>query len=299
MGIRPQFKRVKAYLKSYTRGFDDEEYQRKLSRLQRYATEGEGFAFAPGVVPGQPLLYGFSPAFLDLVGVYWVTRWFAVQGALVGAPDWYPQWQRSAAYGYWAYRMDLERRTQSTSLKNILCSAANCLVLGWQDWAIDLAHRVYLGLDEPRVFFEYSDLRHPRTHIFVLRLFADWQGWPQREWKKWAFDEPIYNALLAQWRTPDADALNPLLVAACDRHTHESRFGGSTVYDIDNDGFWYDPFEVLTVIKLRQLHGLANPVVDHLLMTTPLGKLPEPAPLYNDALLEGVLARVRLTLPEF
>jgi hypothetical protein len=31
MGIRPQFKRVKAYMKAYTRGFDDPEYERKLA----------------------------------------------------------------------------------------------------------------------------------------------------------------------------------------------------------------------------------------------------------------------------
>jgi hypothetical protein len=299
MGIRPQFKRIKAYLKSYTRGFDEDEYQRKLAHLQRYAAEGEGFVCGPGALPGQPLRFDFSYAFLELVGVYWVTRWFAVQGALGGAGDWYPQWQRSAAYGYWAYRMDLERRTQATSLKNILFNAANCLVLGWQDWAVDLARRVYRSLDHTRFFFDYSQLRHPRTQVFVLRLIADWQGWPHREWEKWAFDEPIFNALIDHWRTPDADALKPLLLAACDRHTHESRFSSSTVYDIDVDGFWYDPFEVLTVMKLRQLQGLENPTLEHVLMDTPLGKLPAPVPPYSDALLDGVLARIRLTRADF
>jgi hypothetical protein len=53
------------------------------------------------------------------------------------------------------------------------------------------------------------------------------------------------------------------------------------------------------VLKLRQLHGLENPVLDHLLMNTPLGKLPDPAPLYTDELLEGVIARVRMTYPDF
>jgi hypothetical protein len=43
MGIRPQFKRIKPYLKSYVRGFDDEQYQDKIANLQRYAREGRAF----------------------------------------------------------------------------------------------------------------------------------------------------------------------------------------------------------------------------------------------------------------
>jgi len=70
-------------------------------------------------------------------------------------------------------------------------------------------------------------------------------------------------------------------------------------YDIHNDGFWYDPFEVLAVMKLRQLHGLENPVLEHLLLDTPLGKLPAPVPPYSEPLLDEVLARVRLTHTDY
>jgi hypothetical protein len=52
-------------------------------------------------------------------------------------------------------------------------------------------------------------------------------------------------------------------------------------------------------MKLRQLEGLQNPVIDHVLMETPLGKLPPPVPAFSDSLLDGVLARVRLTRPDF
>jgi hypothetical protein len=298
MGIRPQFKRVKAYMKAYTRGFDDPEYERKLANLQRYAAEGAGFVYSE--YGGIKLEFDLPAAFLEMIGVYWVARWQAVQGALGGAPDWPAPWQRSAAYGYWAQRMDLEKQRGPRFLKNMVGILADCLVLGWQDWAIDLAQRIYRGLDHEDIFVDAHERAHPRTQIFVLRLIADWQGWPQRDWQKWALDEPIFNALIQHWRTPDANALKPLLIAACDRHTHESRSNsGSTEYDIDVDGFWYDPFEVLTVMKLRQLQGLENPVIDHMLMDTPLGKLPEPIPHYSDALLEGVIARVRATHPGF
>ena len=133
MGIRPQFKRIKPYLKSYTRGFDEPNYQSKLANLQRYAAEGEGFAY--GAYKGEPIRFTYSAAFLETIGVYWVARWLAVQGALGGTVDWYAQWQRSAAYGYWGYRMDLEKDRDRVprSFVNMVVSVADCLVLGWQD----------------------------------------------------------------------------------------------------------------------------------------------------------------------
>lgn len=297
MGVRPQFKRIKPYLKSYTRGFDEPEYQGKLANLQRYAVEGPGFVYDEN--EGDPLEFGFGDATREMAGAHWVMRWFAVQEALGGGAHWYTQWQRSAAYGCWAYRMQFAQEGAVRSLKNIVYNVADCLILGWQDWAIDLARRVYRGLDQESFFFDDDEQIHPRTQAFVLRLIADWQGWPRRDWQKWVFDEPIFNALIEHWRTPDPNALQPLLIAACDRHTHESKPGGSASGDdISNDAFWYDPFEVLAVMKLRQLQGLQNPVLDHMLMNTVLGKLPEPVVPYSDALLEGVIARARLTYPD-
>lgn len=297
MGVRPQFKRIQPYLESYKRGFDEPEYQRKLANLQRYAAQGAGFVYDE--YEGDPLVFDFYTAFLELIGAYWVTRWLAVQGALGGTADWYSQRQRSTAYGYWAYRMEFAQEGAVRTFRNIAYNIANCLVLGWQDWAIDLARRVHRGLDQESFFFDDDDQIHPRTQAFVLRLIADWQGWPQRDWRQWVFDEPIFNALIEHWRTPDPNALRPLLIAACDRHTHESKPGGSASGDdISNAAFWYDPFEVLAVMRLRQLQGLPNPVVDHLLMNTVLGKLPEPVAPYNDTLLEGVVARARLAHPD-
>jgi hypothetical protein len=301
LGVRPQFKRIPAYLKSYIRGFDDAELQRKLDNLQRYAAEGAGFAIGKSTFfPGEFVKFGYSTAYLEMIGIYWTARWAAVQDALKGVPDWSAQRQRSAAYGYWACRMEFKKRAGPWMARNMLYVVADCLVLGWQEQAIDLAQRVYRALDIVDFFTDYDDSWHPRTQFFVLRLIAAWQGWPQRNWHKWVLDEPLFNALLAHWQTPDASALQPLLLAACDRHTHQSRSNtGSTSYDIDADAYWYDPFEVLTVMKLRQLHRLENPVVDHPLMKTPLGQLREPVPPYSDALLEGVIARVRSTYPDF
>ena len=52
---------------------------------------------------------------------------------------------------------------------------ADCLVLGWQDWPIDLAQRIYRGLDRQDLFVDADASSHPRTQAFVLRLLANWQ----------------------------------------------------------------------------------------------------------------------------
>jgi hypothetical protein len=59
-------------------------------------------------------------------------------------------------------------------------------------------------------------------------------------------------------------------------------------------GATYYPFEILAVLRLRVLHGLKNPPLDHPLMSTPLGALPEVTEPYTDELLENVLKQARL-----
>jgi hypothetical protein len=71
--------------------------------------------------------------------------------------------------------------------------------------------------------------------------------------------ETLFAALLAQWQTPDADALAPLLLAACDRHTHQA----SKTDEPLKSGDTYYPFEVLAVLRLRLQRGLTNPLLEH------------------------------------
>jgi hypothetical protein len=298
MGIRPQFQRVKPYLKSYICGFDDQEYQGMVEKLSRYIAEGE-FDYVPEIDPfglGEEH-YDVYPAFHDLVGIYWTLRWRAVQAALGEEDDWQNQWQRSVAYGNMAYRVT--KHSGNMLLEGMTGNIADCLVLGWQERGIELAKLTNWGLENNRISDSGKDY-HYRTAYFVLRVIADQQGWPEKKWPDWALDEPLFNALIEHWRTPNPDDIAPLLLALCDRHTHESQRGnGSNSYDIETIGFWYDPYEILLVMKLRQMEGLENPVLDHLLMNTPLGKLPEPAPLYTDELLGGLAKRMKIIYPDF
>ncbi len=54
---------------------------------------------------------------------------------------------------------------------------------------------------------------------------------------------------------------------------------------------YFDPFEVLSVPRLRERSGLENPRIAHPLTSTPLGRLPPLTQLYHDELLDGILTQ--------
>lgn len=141
--------------------------------------------------------------------------------------------------------------------------------------------------------------RHRRVHAFILRLFAAWRGDVNHEWPAFAYSEPIYEGILETWQNKDPGALTPWLLAACDRHTHESKRDSETRF-FDCSAFPRTPIEILFLFRLRELIGLENPVLDHPLMEQPFEKLPGPQlPYVPDSLVEGTLARVRTDWPEF
>jgi hypothetical protein len=84
--------------------------------------------------------------------------------------------------------------------------------------------------------------------------------------------------------------LAPLLLAVCDRHTHQVAKTDGPL----NLQHTHYPFEVLAVLRLQLLRGLKNPSLEHLLTSTPLGALPEVTEFYTDELLEGVVKQARL-----
>lgn len=198
--------------------------------------------------------------------------------------DWLTPMRRSVAYDYWSCRMAAHSGGQYNYWFNkTVCTATDCLVLGWDGEALGLLRQVQTHLAENR-FGHTNDKKHASAH-FLLHLITDAQSQPP----KGGF-EPLFAALLAQWQTPDAEALAPLLLALCDRHTHLAAKTDGPLNLFET----YYPFEVLAVLRLRLERGLGNPQLDHPLMNTPLAVLPEMTEFYTDELLEGVVGRARL-----
>lgn len=126
------------------------------------------------------------------------------------------------------------------------------------------------------------------TQRFVLRLAEDMDGSAAG-----AIGVREFDALLANWRSASAADLAPLLLEACDRHTHQCESTDSDMeFDLPFRAFWYDPYEILAVLRLRSSAGLDNPALDHPLMNTPLGRLQAPSAPVLDEGLAAAIARV-------
>ena len=168
-------------------------------------------------------------------------------------------------------------------------------ILGWRDAVIYQGTLIHAALNrgyQPTI--EYRD-DHRRAQSFMLRLFADWNGDVAHDWPPYAYDEPIYQCLFEHWRTPNPDNLVPCLLAACDRHTHQSRPDSTRgSYDFQNFALSRVPIEILWLFRLREWQGLANPRLDHPLMAAPFDQLPtvQAVPELDDLML-AVLKRAR------
>jgi hypothetical protein len=181
-------------------------------------------------------------------------------------------------------------------------SMAFSFLLDWTEQAIYQGYLTYATLNCQYQLKSSYEQEHRRAHAFVLRLFADWRGdGLSHTWPSWGSDVPIYSGILERWRDPNPQVLTPWLLAACDRHTHESL--GDTeenAHDFGDDRLTRTPIEILMIFRLRQLMGLTNPVVDHPLMEPPFDCLPETQPPFvPDELMQGTLKRAREDWPQF
>ena len=314
-GVAPRFPSPSAFVRKYER-IATVAYANVKSdeqRLERFAL-GETIILTP--TEGVLHHYGASDVQHGLFRTSLRDTFEAIRDALTGGEHdvWFPRWRRAVCYQMWAERINalfhrralLEykrgERPQKLALQFLYSRGfciGNCLALGWLSDAASLADLTLQGIDQ-QTFNDASDnYGRRRTQFFVLQLINKWQGWPKRDWPDCAADEPIFAALLAEWSSGIETTLVPLLLAACDRHTHQSRPDTlKQFYDCRQLEHTYVPFEILSLLRLRESLGLENPDLNHVLMSTPLGTLRPAAQIYRDDILDGVIRRVRVEYPE-
>lgn len=134
-----------------------------------------------------------------------------------------------------------------------------------------------------------------RYAAFGLTIIGDWLGKPLDLDKHALPRDPAWGQLVAHWREPDPEKLQPILVNACDTHIERIAL---TSRELDSGNFEFGspfeavyPAEILAILNLRRSLGLQNPLIDHPLMDTPYAKLTCPGMRFEpDELLMRFLA---------
>ena len=312
-GVWQKFPKIKAYLARFEQvgPIGALAQGRPINDLPSLRRWSAGERFTREVGPSDDISvvdYNMISAMQDLGRTGLSDECFAIRDALRGDTNWYERWCKAVAYLYWSEcfdhrwhqhaQLEFERGERPQRLRTmglvhgLGACVGHCVALGWFDFGVDLARRCFDAIDQDWCYDGGDDFGLRRTQHFVLRLVAAWQGWPARELPRCAHDEPIFNALIERWRTPDASALAQPILHACDRHTHQSRYDNAKgeYFDLYQEA-WYTPFEILALYRLRESLGLANPQVEHPLLDTPLGRLHEIRPPWTDPLLDAVVAR--------
>lgn len=129
---------------------------------------------------------------------------------------------------------------------------------------------------------------------FMLALLADYLGEAPIEFIGKASESVALQHLLKVWRDPSPENIRELCLAACDIHTHRCRIDSAKEFFEFNNLYLYEwPIAINLLFKLREKLGLQNPELDHPLMNSPLGKLPEVTPFEYDSLIFQVIERMK------
>lgn len=181
--------------------------------------------------------------------------------------------------------------TGSCDFKDTPFSALG-IILGCKEKAFRIARLrlAYFRVTIPSGMIPNPAEQYPIFH-FMLRLIADYLNEPPHLLGGTAQEEPIFRELFALWREPDPAALVHACLAACDFHTHRC-WKNYEEHEYFSDYLMYNPIEILLLFRLRQYLGLQNPILDHPIMNTPLGVLPEEMSCEPDDLIRRVRERM-------
>jgi len=132
---------------------------------------------------------------------------------------------------------------------------------------------------------------------FVLNLYAQWSGkpFPLDGWPLLSMQ--LYEPLLSVWQSNDLAAVEQALLIACDFHMERSNLSETNSLEFNIPEHILFPVEILAVLRLREAKGLINPIIDHPLLQTPIGRLHEIKSVPHDQLLDRAVANYLSTFP--
>jgi len=215
-----------------------------------------------------------------------------------------------ARYALWATRFEAATADAGKGGSLLLPQAVFNLSLnvlaGRQREAATLGDLLIKGLNTSLLDLRHTDQHEAGTlyrHFwFLLHLYASVQGKAiDTSLYSYPDDMSPYQAVLADWRTPDLDKVAQFVSAMADFHVQEARnTAHDEIAEFDDPDYMLFPHEILTFLRLREWEGLSNPEsFDHPLMQQPLAKLPSPVPLAqpNTPLLDQVIEKFKQEFP--
>ncbi|WP_394389340.1 hypothetical protein [Shewanella woodyi] len=227
-----------------------------------------------------------------------------------GDATWQEVFREAATYDYWALRMELiehklvleqflkgKRKQKPVShLRSSGVTLGICIALGWLEYARELRDRISFSLEHDMVNDGYDHFGRRRTQHFLIRLLNSHDEISDIQLEKeikCAYDVPIFNEIIDNWKSGDTFQLTESIINLCDRHTHQCRqdsFNNNRYYDFSNLSLeYYLPVEILSIFKLREERGLNNLQIDHKIMNTPLAGLDGNFEPHNSDFLDSLL----------
>jgi len=205
------------------------------------------------------------------------------------------------------YMVNKEYGVTSTLIdfRQVALLLANALTLGCWAEADRIAEMARACLSETRIdrandnqiAYAFYAIHVTRVAPFILSLYALWsekpfplEGLPLQPMQE-------YEILLSLWQTEDISVLEKVLLDACDAHVKQSKFTQVDVVEFERPVDILYPVEILAVLRLREATGLANPILDHPLMKTPVGRLYEIKSVPHEPVMDRVVEKQMLAIP--
>ena len=224
---------------------------------------------------------------------------------------------------YWGLRLEIffykqnveefikgERSFMNTglSLDSIVFLIAHLFILGWTEESYQLTRDLHdiISIKFDVVSGVKEQEKPSDAQYFILNYLNKQQDWNIPSTINFEPTSTVYKRILQHWNSLDITILEEVWLEACNKHINESKFfedddNFQKYYDFGKYEFFYYPFEILVVKRMRERENLPFIEIDHPLFKTCLGVLPtyKESSHYYDAFLIGLLTRIKSEYPNF
>jgi hypothetical protein len=235
-----------------------------------------------------------------------LSNWFGRIGAsqvLKGESGGWGNLKLSALYQYWCIRFFvhvflIDTRTAKATRADGLaaCLCFNQLVAtGSFDEAVWLGAAIKRSRSDKSM--NWIKMSPRPFESFTARLFNAWQRLPIDDGLE-PSSTGVYQGILDAWSADSARLVSPV-TDACDYHIARTQDPSDEGYPEFLEFFYAAfPVEIIAIRRIREALGLAMPVVDHPLLSTPLAKPPAVIEGAHDGVLSDLLSAARSMWPK-